>query len=70
MIRSKYIKNNKKKVYGVIVENKMKRYFVTDIDGNDDGSLKYKIELEIPNNIIKNISNETLLNKIRSRMIK
>lgn len=53
MIRSKYIKNNKKKVYGAIVENKMKGYFVTDIDGNDNGSLKYKIELEIPNKLLK-----------------
>lgn len=51
-----------------IVDEQTLGCFIKDIDGNDDGSLDYKLELLSSTETIKNFSNETLLDEIRSRM--
>ena len=51
-----------------IVDEQTLGCFIKDIDGNDDGSLDYKLELLSSTETIENFSNETLLDEIRSRM--
>ena len=53
---------------GTIVEKQTLGCFVKDVDGNDDGSLDYKLELISSPEAIENFSNETLLDEIKSRM--
>lgn len=53
---------------GTIVEEQTLGCFVKDIDGNDDGSLDYKLGLLSSPETIENFSNETLLDEIKSRM--
>lgn len=53
---------------GFIVEENLKGCFVSDIDGNADGSIHYRLDINPPQELIESLSNETLLDEVRSRM--
>lgn len=53
---------------GHIVEETLKGCYVSDIDGNDDGSCRYRLDINSPQEFIESLSNETLLEEVRSRM--
>ena len=53
---------------GFIVEENLKGCFVSDIDGNEDGSIHYRLDVNPPQELVESLSNETLLEEIRNRM--
>ena len=53
---------------GFIVEENLKDCYISDIDSNDDGSICYRIDICPPQKLVESLSNETLLDEVRSRM--
>lgn len=53
---------------GIIVEETLKGCFISDIDGNDDGSCRYRLDIITSEEFVEGLSNETLLDEIKNRM--
>lgn len=53
---------------GRIVEDNLRGCFISDIDGNNDESYDYRLDINTPQELVKSLSNETLLDEVRSRM--
>lgn len=53
---------------GFVVEESLKDCYISDIDGNDDGTIRYRIDICPPQKLVESLSNETLLEEVRTRM--
>ena len=51
-----------------VIEETLNGCYVSDLDGNDDGSFRYRLDIIPPQKFIEGLSNETLLEEAKSRM--
>lgn len=53
---------------GHVVEDELKGLFYVDIDINNDGSAHYTLEIPANKEVVENLSNETILRELSSRL--
>lgn len=53
---------------GFVLEESLKGCYISDIDLNDDGSIHYRIDMNPPQEFVEGLSNDTLLDEIKTRM--
>ena len=51
-----------------VIEETLNGCYMSDLDGNDDGSLCYRLDINPPQKFIEGLSNETLLEEVKARM--
>ena len=51
-----------------VIEETLNGCYMSDLDGNDDGSFRYRLDINPPQKIIEGLSNETLLEEVKARM--